>query len=138
MSARDLARQAIGEAAILEAAKELNDQTRRALFDLMQPGDRLQVDTLGMVYVTQPGESLRVVDREAFVRWVQANHPTSLVMVPTVVPSWERDLLKAGADKNGEVPDGCEMVPGRPALTVKPTAEAKAVALAQIRREVEA
>lgn len=137
---RDIARRAIGEKAILDAAKELHDQTRAALADGMEPGDRLTVKAddgtaLGMVYVTDPKGTLRIVDDAAFLAWVQANHPTAII--PAVNPSWQRALLTAGADSNGEVPDGCEVVVGRPTLTVKPSDAAKALALSLVARELE-
>lgn len=141
MNARDIARRAIGEKAILDAAKQLNDQTRAELAGQMEPGDRLTIKAddgtpLGMAYVSDPKGTLRVVDDAAFLEWVQANHPTAII--PAVNPSWQRALLAAGADTNGEVPDGCEVVVGSPTLTVKPSDEAKAIALGLVRREVEA
>ena len=136
--ARDIARRAIGEKAILDAAKELHDQTRAELSGEMEAGDRVTVKAdgvpLGMVYVTDPKGTLRIVDDEAFLAWVQANHPTAII--PAVNPAWQRALLSAGADSNGEVPDGCEVIVGRPTLTVKPSDAAKAIALGLVQREL--
>ena len=133
---RDIARRAIGEKAILDAAKELHDETRAALAKAMEAGDRVKIKAddgtdLGMVYVSDPRGTLRVVDEAAFVAWVQANHPGAII--PTVNPAWQRALLSAGCDTNGEVPDGCETVVGRPTLTVKPTDEARALAASTLR-----
>ena len=137
---RDIARRAIGEKAILDAAKELHDQTRAALAEGMEAGDRLTIKAddgtaLGMAYVSDPKGTLRIVDDEAFLAWVQANHPTAII--PAVNAAWQRALLAAGADANGEVPDGCEVVVGRPTLTVKPSDAAKAIALGLVTRELE-
>lgn len=136
--ARDLARRAIGEKAILDAAKELHDQTRAELAGELEAGDRVTIKAdgtpLGMVYVTDPKGTLRIVDDEAFLAWVQANHPTAII--PAVNPAWRRALLAAGADSNGEVPDGCEVIVGRPTLTVKPSDAAKAIALGLVQREL--
>lgn len=137
--ARDIARRAIGEKAILDAAKELHDQTRAELAGELEAGDRVTIKAdgtpLGMVYVTDPKGTLRIVDDEAFLAWVQANHPTAII--PAVNPAWQRALLAAGADSNGEVPDGCEVVVGRPTLVVKPSDAAKAIALGLVQRELE-
>ena len=136
--ARDVARRAIGEKAILDAAKELHDQTRAELAGELEAGDRVTIKAdgtpLGMVYVTDPKGTLRIVDDEAFLAWVQANHPTAII--PAVNPAWQRALLAAGADSNGEVPDGCEVIVGRPTLVVKPSDAAKAVALGLVQREL--
>ena len=136
--ARDIARRAIGEKAILDAAKELHDQTRAELAGELEAGDRVTIKAdgtpLGMVYVTDPKDALRIVDEVAFLAWVQANHPTAII--PAVNPAWQRALLAAGADSNGEVPAGCEVVVGRPTLTVKPSDAAKAIALGLVQREL--
>ena len=96
---RDIARRAIGEKAILDAAKELHDATRELLSEGMHAGDRYTIKAddgtdLGMVYVSDPKGTLRVVDEAAFVAWVQANHPDAII--PTVNPAWQRTLLSAG------------------------------------------
>ena len=136
--AREVARRAIGEKAILDAAKELHDQTRADLAGELEAGDRVTIKadgvSLGMVYVTDPKGTLRIVDDEAFLAWVQANHPTAII--PAVNPAWQRALLSAGADSNGEVPDGCEVIVGRPTLVVKPSDAAKAIALGLVQREL--
>ena len=136
--ARDIARRAIGEKAILDAAEKLHAQTRAELAGELEAGDRVTIKAdgtpLGMVYVTDPKGTLRIVDDEAFLAWVQANHPTAII--PAVNPAWQRALLAAGADSNGEVPDGCEVIVGRPTLVVKPSDAAKAIALGLVQREL--
>ena len=113
-------------------------KTRAELAGELDAGDRVTIKadgtTLGMVYVTDPKGTLRIVDDEAFLAWVQANHPTAII--PAVNPAWQRALLSAGADSNGEVPDGCEVIVGRPTLTVKPSDAAKAIALGLVQREL--
>ena len=138
--ARALALRAIGEKAILDAAKELNDQTRAALSAAMGPGDRLTIKhengtTMGVCLVSDPKGTLKITDQQAFTRWVAANHPDAII--PTVNPAWQRALLAKGADENGEVPDGCEIITGAPVLSVRPSERAKALALGLVRREVE-
>lgn len=133
---RDIARRAIGEKSILDAAKELHDATRALLSEGMHAGDRYTIKAddgtdLGMVYVTNPKGTLRVVDEESFLNWVERNHPTAII--PQVNPAWKRTLLSAGADVNGEIPDGCETVVGAPTLTVKPTDEARMLAASTLR-----
>lgn len=142
MTARDLARRALGEAAILAEAKVMADATRDELMAEMEAGDRYTVKSddgtpLGMVYVTDPKPACRVTDRPEFLRWVQDNHPDAVVMVPTVVPAWEANLLRSGVDHNGEVPDGVETVVGKPTLAVRPSEDAKLLAQAFVTRELE-
>ena len=136
--ARDIARRAIGEKAILDAAEKLHAQTRAELAGELEAGDRVTIKAdgtpLGMVYVTDPKGTLRIVDDEAFLAWVERNHPTAIV--PLLNPAWQRALLAKGADENGEVPDGCEVIVGRPTLVVKPSDAAKAVALGLVQREL--
>lgn len=134
MSARGLARRALGEAAILAEAKVMADATRDELMAEMEAGDGTP---LGMVYVTDPKPACRVTDRPEFLRWVQDNHPDAVVMVPTIVPAWEANLLRSGVDHNGEVPDGVETVVGKPTLAVRPSEDAKLLAQAFVTRELE-
>lgn len=140
---RELAARAIGERSILEEADALHRETRTALADAMQPGDRIKVKSedgtdLGMVYITDPKPVLRVVDPAAFAEWVEANHPDAYVTVTArqLSASWQADLLRRGCDEAGEVPAGCAEVVGRPTLTVKPTEDARALARTYVRREL--
>ena len=65
----DLVRRALGEKAILDAATALNQDTRSALATSMKAGERqpCEIDgvDLGMVYMTKPTTSVRVVDLPA-------------------------------------------------------------------------
>lgn len=138
MDIRDLARRAVGEKAILDAAKELNDQTRAALLEAMGAGDRLMVGTLGSVTRTAPKPTYRVTDREAFTAWVAEHFPEAIVTTRTVVPAWEADAIKTGHTPDGEEIPGVQLVEGGSYLQVRPTAEARAAALGSLSRELEA
>ena len=133
---RDIARRAIGEKCILEAARELHDQTRAELAAGMQAGDRLQVDTLGMVYVTAPKGSWRVTDPAALLEWAREHAPHLIVSrvvedVPTLPLDADGELpLPTGESVR---PDGVEWVQGPPILTVKPTTEARIAAKGRLR-----
>ena len=133
---RDIARRAIGEKCILEAARELHDQTRAELAAGMQAGDRLQVDTLGMVYVTAPKGSWRVTDPAALLEWAREHAPHLIVSrvvedVPTLPLDADGELpLPTGESVR---PDGVEWVQGAPILTVKPTTEARIAAKGRLR-----
>ena len=78
----DLVRRALGEKAILDAATALNQGTRAALAAAMKAGERqpCEVDgvDLGMVYMTKPTTSTRVVDPVAFMAWVAEHAPVPL------------------------------------------------------------
>lgn len=80
---------------------------------------------LGAVYKTNPRKTWKVVDRPAFIRWVQDNHPDCVVHVPQVVEAWEKDFLK-GLGKTGEIPDGVELGMATPAWRVDPSDELRA------------
>ena len=133
---RDIARRAIGEKCILEAARELHDETRAALAAGMQAGDRLQVDTLGMVYVSAPKGAWRVTDPAALLAWAKEHSPHLIVSrvveeVPTLPLDSDGELpLPTGESVR---PDGVEWVQGAPILTVKPTVEARIAAKGRLR-----
>lgn len=141
----DLARRALGEAAILDAAKELSAATREELAALLSRGTTLTVFNedetveLGKVLLTNPKPTWRVVDEAALLAWVEANHPAALVEVRTVTinPAWLKNLLAQGADENGEEPPGIAQVSGHPTLQVRPTAEVKALARSFVQQELE-
>ena len=78
----------------------------------------------------------RVTDRDAFVRWMQSNRPEAVVMVPTVVPAFEAAILKDPVTEDGEVPDGIEETTGSPVLQVRPTPEARALAVSRLTKEL--
>lgn len=131
---RDLARQAIGEKCILDAARELHDQTRTELAGDLEPGDRLQVGTLGMVYMTAPKGSWKITSPAAVLAWAR-EHAPHLIVTREEVPALPLDADGEFVLPDGESvrPDGVEWVVGGPVLTVKPTSEARAVARQQLR-----
>lgn len=74
-------------------------------------------------------DAVVVTDEKAFTAWVAANHPTEVVAVPSVRPSFRTALL-AGAVKrgaacadDGEVIPGCEFRQGGEyrSVSVKPS-----------------
>ena len=139
----DWVRRALGEKAILDAATALNQDTRAALAASMKAGERqpCEIDgvDLGMVYMTKPTTSTRVVDPVAFQAWVSEHAPGAIVTrtVTEVSPAWVKSILAKGCTDDGEVPDGLAEVTGRPTLTVKPTDHAKALARGLVQRELE-
>jgi len=138
---RDIARRAIGEKAILDAAKGLHDQTRVTLAAGMEPGDRLTIKAddgtkLGMVYVTDPAPQWRVTDPAKLLAWAKLHAPHLVVSrVVEEVPSLPLDDQGELALPTGECvrPDGVERVQGRPVLTVKPSDEARELAVSTLR-----
>ncbi len=138
----DLARRAVGEKAILDAATELNAATREELAALLSRGTKLTIFTddesveLGQVWVANPKPTLRVVDEDALMLWVAEHHPGALVEVreTRISPAWLKGLLAAGADENGEIPPGVAEVAGRPTLTVRPSDAAKSLARGLVQR----
>lgn len=140
----ELARKALGEKAILDAATELNIHTRDLLAQLMSRGSKITVFAddaetvdLGQVWVTNPKPAWKVTDQAAFLAWVAEHHPDAIVTQVTVSPAWTAALLKKGADADGVEPDGITLVSGKPSLTVRPSDHAKALARSLVVRELE-
>ena len=71
---------------------------------------------LGMVYMTKPTTSVRVVDQAAFLAWVSEHAPGAIVTrtVTEVSPAWVKSILAKGCTDDGEVPDGLGEVTGKP------------------------
>lgn len=145
MDPHDLARRAIGEKSVIEAATEIHAATREELAASLSRGTKHtafnydETIELGQVWMTNPKGSWRVTDEAALLAWVEANHPTALVEVheTRISPAWLKGLLADGADANGEEPPGISLVAGRPTLTVKPSAAAKDLARSLVLRELE-
>ncbi len=139
----DLARRALGEAAILDAAKDLNAATREELAALLSRGTTHTVFTadesveLGKVIMSNPKPSTRVVDMAALIEWVEAKHPGALVYTVSISPAWLKGLLAKGADDDGEVPPGVVEVTGTPSLQVRPSDDARALARGLVRKALE-
>lgn len=145
MDPHDLARRAIGEKSILDAAAEIHAATREELAASLSRGTKHTAFNddesieLGQVWMSNPKGSWRVTDEAALLAWVEANHPSALVEVheTRISPAWLKGLLADGADANGEEPPGISLVAGRPTLTVKPSAAAKDIARSLVLRELE-
>lgn len=145
MDPHDLARRAIGEKSILDAAAEMNAATREELAASLSRGTKHTIFTddetveLGQVWMSNPKGSWRVTDEAALLAWVKANHPTALVEVreTRISPAWLKGLLSDPVTADGEIPPGVDQVAGRPTLTVKPSAAAKDIARSLVLRELE-
>lgn len=126
MTARDIGRRALLEAAVLKELAELNDETRQQLKEAgLEPGDRVKVGALGHVQMTDPQPSLRVVDWTAFTKWVEDHAPEAFIHKVELSSAFVAQLLKAGEyiTAEGEVliPDGIGTVAGTPQLRVAPS-----------------
>lgn len=95
-----------------------------------QPEDRTSAvlpdgTKVGTVNLNNGRLSAKVTDREAFTAWVQAEHPTEVVMTPAVRPAFEKRVLdqckanKFPADANGDEVPGIEVSQGDPYPMVK-------------------
>lgn len=143
--ARDLARRAIGEKSILDAAEKLHAQTRAELAGELEAGDRVTIKdaegtTLGLAYVSDPAQRWKVTDPALLLAWAKEHAPHLVVSrVVEEVPSLPLDDQGEIALPTGECvrPDGVSAVRGRPTLTVKPSDAAKALALSLVTRELE-
>ena len=81
-----------------------------------EPGDKnaakLGAARLGKVAMTEPEVKALVTDRDAFVKYVQAEYPTEVEMVPQVRPAFEAKLMADLAARGEPVDDTGETVPG--------------------------
>jgi hypothetical protein len=125
MSARDDARRALLEAAILRELSAAADNTRESLSGEMEAGDRITVADLGYALVTKPRKTWRVVDHGAFAKWVETHAPEQIITVTQVSPGFMRRMCDVGeyVNADGEVltPDGIGAVTGTPQLRIAPT-----------------
>lgn len=135
MTTRDQARTVLGAQALVDEAGAHVKAERQNLLAEMAPGDRIAVratsgEEVGKVWVSDPKARTVVTDSEAFVRWVQENHPEEVVMIPTIRSSYRDALIKAdGIDPTtGEEVPGMAQTVGTPTLTVKPTEYGRSLA----------
>lgn len=150
---KETARRAVGAAALKAAIVDLDAETRQELRALLDAGDRTTVHEgeveLGAVRMNKPRKSWRVSDWSALLRWVKIHHPNQIHDVPTIHPSYVRQLCKTGEAKietadpaTGEVieevvtPDGIEMEIGTPTLVVTATDAAVDAARTMLSRTV--
>lgn len=144
MDPHDLARRAIGEKSVIEAATEIHAATREELAASLSRGTKHtafnddETIELGQVWMTNPKGAWRVTDEAALLAWVEANHPTALVEVreTRISPAWLKGLLSDPVTADGEIPPGVDQVAGRPTLTVKPSEAAKDIARSLVMREL--
>ena len=135
MTTRDQARTVLAAQALVDEAGAHVKAERQNLLAEMAPGDRIAVratsgEEVGKVWVSDPKARTVVTDSEAFMRWVQENHPEEVVMIPTIRSSYRDALIKAdGIDPTtGEEVPGMAQTVGTPTLTVKPTEYGRSLA----------
>lgn len=115
-----------------EADRDLRD---RALADFDQPGVRdigvIAGEQIGSVQLIKGRQAWRVVDNDALLAWVKANHPDEVVTVENVRGSYIQAILaRAKADggafdpETGDSIPGVDVVHGEPTLNVKPSEDA--------------
>lgn len=103
-------------AAVKKHLTALDRETKEALMDYLDPGDRKGAvlpdgTEVAAVYVSKQGAPQVVVKNEqAFLAWVKENRPTAIV--ERVRESDEKSILEA-ALTSGELPDGCEIGDGK-------------------------
>lgn len=135
ITTRDKVLTLLGAQALVDAAGAQVKAMRQELLAEMGPGDRIAARApsgkeVGKVWVSDPKARTVVTDSEAFVRWVQENHPEEVVMIPTVRSSYRDALIKAdGIDPTtGEEVPGMAQTVGTPTLTVSPTEYGRSLA----------
>lgn len=148
MTARDVAKRALIEKAILDELSQANSCTRNELTAQdLQPGDRVSVDDLGYVLMTQPKPVYKVTDWTVLTKWIE-DHAADwgLVIQTSVSQSWVKRVLADGGEwtdpETGEIfqVPGLGMDRSAPQLRVVPSDQAAVVArdlLGVTMREVE-
>ena len=131
MTARDVARRALLEAAILKELTEANAATRDELSQSgMEPGDKVSAGDLGYVQITSPKPVWKVVDLAALTKWIEDNAPDMGIITRVEINRhFVAQLVKAGGEfvtADGEVlqADGLGLVSGQPTLRVVPSDQA--------------
>lgn len=84
--------------AVLEATLDLHRQVGLKSVDVDLPDGT----NVGTISLTQPKDKFAVVDRNAFIAWVEQNHPGEVEYVPTVRPSFEKVLLEKWAESTSD------------------------------------
>lgn len=136
MSIEDLARRAVVERVVADKVKASQADTKAALMDAMDVGDRKVAhigDTaVGYVIVTKGRQTWRVSDPAALLAWVKANMPTEVIVTESVRESYVSALLAgakaAGAPvdpRTGEMVPGLEVSEGDPYVSVRPNEAAE-------------
>ena len=148
MTARDVAKRALIEKAILDELSQANSCTRDELTAQdLQPGDRVSVDDLGYVLMTQPKPVYKVTDWTVLTKWIE-DHAANwgLVVQTSVSQAWVKRVLADGGEwtdpETGEIfqVPGLGMERATPQLRVVPSDQAAVVArdlLGVTMREVE-
>lgn len=128
MTARDVARRALLEAAILKELTEANAATRDELTAAgMEPGDKVSAGDLGYVQITSPKPVLKVVDWTALTKWIENNAPDQGIITEVKVSAhFVAQLIKADGEyvtSDGEVlqADGLGLMASQPTLRVVPS-----------------
>lgn len=80
-------------------------------------------EVYGSVSLRAGAQTVKVTDERALVKFVQAEHPTEIVPVPTVRPAFLKLLQEAV--KSGRVVPGLTLVEGDPVLAVTATSVAR-------------
>jgi hypothetical protein len=138
MTVEDLARRAVVERVVADKVKQSQADTKAALLDAMDVGDRKTAkvgDTpVGYVLITKGRQTWAVTDPAALLAWVKEYMPTEVVVTETVRLSYVGALLAAakaaGAPVDhltGELIPGIGKHDGDPYVSVKPNDEAEAV-----------
>lgn len=87
---------------------------------VLEPGDRKTVAfeldgekvVLGAITRTKPRKAWKVTDEAELTKWIQANHPDKIEMVPVPKEWFVKSLLEQAAQNGVAVTDGGELVPG--------------------------
>lgn len=87
---------------------------------VLEPGDRKSVAfeldgekvVLGAITRSKPREAWKVKDEAALTKWIQANHPDKVQMVPVPKEWFIKSLLEQAAQNGVAVTDEGEMIPG--------------------------
>lgn len=111
---------------ILSRAQTALNQAKTDLDSFLDPGDRKRVIPPGAtrtadcatISYSDPEPSWRVTDEAAFTTWMKTNRPQSII---ETVRTSDRDALLKDIDTghlNGEIPDGVDLIPGRPVMAI--------------------
>lgn len=140
MSDKNLVRRALVEKAILDHLRESHEDTRKALAESLEAGDRLASKGLGYAQVTNPPARWTVTDRAAFEAWAKEVAPAFVKTETRTVTTVADELVKRCAagvyiDENGEVHDvpGMSETYAAPVLRVVPDSGARERAIEIVR-----
>jgi hypothetical protein len=101
----------------IQRIEEQAEWLRRSLAAWVERQGKATFPDVGTAYLSSGKPKLRIIDRDAF-----RDHTADVFVKETWDETWAKNYYLERALESGEVPPGCELVPGGPELRVRKAA----------------